>query len=175
MDWAVTLTTCEPVLLAFEIPGPETVQLFTSEEVQEIVELPPVETRVGFALIETCGLSTVTVAFAGAEVPPAPVQVTWYVAVAAGLTEARPEEAPPVGNPPADEQDVALVEFQVSVVDWPASTVLGLAESEAVGAKALQPGGLTVPFLQESPPVGFEELPPDPMQPPRLQEMQELV
>ena len=44
--------------------------------------------------------------------------------------------APPVENPPAAVQEVAFVELHESVVDWPLSIVLGLAESEAVGAQA---------------------------------------
>mgnify|MGYP001574385651 CR=1 FL=1 len=48
--------------------------------------------------------------------------------------EALPEVAPPVEKPPAAVQDVAYVELQVSVEDWPLSMVLGFAESVAVGA-----------------------------------------
>ena len=66
-----------------------------------------------------------------------------------------PVEALPEGPPavkPVPVQDVAFVEFQERVADWPWSTVVGEAESVAVGAKALQLGGLTAPLLQ-TPPV----------------------
>ena len=50
-----------------------------------------------------------------------------------GETEAEPEVAPPVPNPPAAVQEVAPVEDQVRVEDWPLMMVVGEAESVAVG------------------------------------------
>jgi hypothetical protein len=47
-------------------------------QAQTRFDVPPEETEVGLAVREAVGAAgvTVTVAFAGAEVPPAPVQVT---------------------------------------------------------------------------------------------------
>ena len=50
----------------------------------------------------------------------------------AGVTTAEPEVPDAVKLPPV--QDVALVEPQERVDDWPAFTDAGLAASEAVGA-----------------------------------------
>jgi hypothetical protein len=66
-----------------------------------------------------------------------------------------PVERVPEGPPavkPVPVHVVELVEFQESVEDWPWSMVVGEAERVAVGVKALQLGGLTVPLLQ-TPPV----------------------
>ena len=67
------------------------------------------------------------------------------------LLTAFPEIAPDVENPPADVQDVACVEFHVSVVVCPLSTVVGFAECVAVGVNIVQSGGLLVPLLHEPP------------------------
>jgi len=77
------------------------------------------------------GALTVTVAAALAE-PPAPVQETEYAVVCAGDTEVEPESVPPVEKPPP-LQEVAFVEFQVSVDDWPAAIEIGFAVRDAVG------------------------------------------
>ena len=53
-----------------------------------------------------------------------------------GETEVEPEVAPPVENPPAAVQEVALVEDQVRVEDWPLVMVEGEALREAVGSFA---------------------------------------
>ena len=55
--------------------GPVTVQLFTREEVQEMVEVSPALTRSGFAVMETVGWLTVTVVVSE-PVPAELVQVT---------------------------------------------------------------------------------------------------
>ena len=49
-----------------------------------------------------------------------------------GVSETKSAVAPSVAKP-ALEQKVAFVELQVRVVDCPAVTLVGLAESEAVG------------------------------------------
>ena len=46
---------------------------------------------------------------------------------------AEPEVAPPVPNPPAEVQEVAFVEDQVRVEDWPLVMVVGEAPRVAVG------------------------------------------
>ena len=53
--------------------------------------------------------------------------------VAAGLTVAEPLVAL-LALKPEPEHEVAFVELQVSVEDWPAVIVVGLAERLAVGA-----------------------------------------
>ena len=52
------------------------VQLFTLIAFHVIVVEPPINTRLGAAVMESVGTVTVTIAVAGAEVPPGPVQVT---------------------------------------------------------------------------------------------------
>jgi hypothetical protein len=56
------VTACDPERFVDERPGPDTVQLDTSDELHVIVEEPPGCTRIGLASIDTCGWSTVTVA-----------------------------------------------------------------------------------------------------------------
>lgn len=88
----------------------------------------------GALVIVSDGVRTLTVAVAGFELPPLALeQVTEYVEVVDGLTDTDPDVALPVEKPPAETQDVALVEFQVSVDDWPSAIVEGVAVSDAVG------------------------------------------
>ena len=68
-------TDCDPLLVALEMPGPETAQLVTPEAFQEIVVDSPDFRRAGAAEIEANGSITVTVAVTGAEVPVGPEQV----------------------------------------------------------------------------------------------------
>lgn len=80
----------------------------------------PVGTRVGFAVMSTRGSSTVTVAFAGAEVPPGPEHVIWKIEVWDSGPVETPEAllvAPLVEKPPAEVHEVAFVELQKSFVD----------------------------------------------------------
>ena len=58
--------------------------------------------------------------------------------------------APPVAKP-VPAQEVALVEFQRSIVDWPTSISLSSTERVAVGVNIEQLGGLVAPLLQEGP------------------------
>ena len=53
-----------------------------------------------------------------------------------GETVAEPEVAPPVENPPALVQEVALVEDQERVEDWPLVMTFGRALRKAVGRMA---------------------------------------
>jgi hypothetical protein len=61
VDCEFMVTACDPDSFVLERPGPETTQLFTCDELQEIVDCPPEETRVGFALIVAFGERTVIV------------------------------------------------------------------------------------------------------------------
>ena len=53
-----------------------------------------------------------------------------------GETVVEPEVAPPVVNPPAAVQEVAFVEDQVRVEDWPLVMVVGEALRVPVGSFA---------------------------------------
>ena len=74
---------------------------------------------------------TVTVALAAGEVPPAPVQVTEYVVVTVGETDAEP--VVPLAVKPVPVQLVAFVLLHVSVEDCPLVMDVGFAERVAVG------------------------------------------
>ena len=65
----------------------------------------------------------------------------------AGVTVALPEGAPLVEKPPAEVQEVALVELQESVEDCPLSMVLGVAERVAVGGLGSEQRELLPPFV----------------------------
>ncbi len=93
-------------------------------------------------------------------------------AVFSAPVETLPEVAPEVEKP-VPVQEVALVEFQESIEACPWSTVLGDADSVAVGIKELQLAGLLAPLTQESEPSGSLGLPPAPVHPPLLQAIQE--
>lgn len=82
--------------------------------------------------------------------------------------EAVPEVAPPVEKPPAAVQDVAPVDDQVKVEDWPLLIVEGFALSVAVGGNRVQESGLDAPLLHTSEPSGSLEVPPGPVHPPLL-------
>ena len=69
---------------------------------------------------------------AAAADPPFPAQAIEYVIVTLGVTTAEPEIPAALKLPPV--HDVALIELQERVDDFPAFIELGLAESEAVGA-----------------------------------------
>ena len=100
---------------------------------QETVTDPPRATEAGEAeRVRPDVDPTVTVALAFAE-PPVPVQATEYVVVAVGETVAVPEAGllEPVEKL-VPTQEVALVEDQVSVEDWPEAIEAGEAERVAV-------------------------------------------
>src|SRR5437868_4794321 len=86
------------------------------------------------------GAGAVTVTRAVASwVPPSPLAVRWYVVESSGVTCCEPLGC--TAPMPSMVTSVALVVCQVSVLDWPLSTVLGLALSEAVGAAGGGGGG----------------------------------
>jgi hypothetical protein len=72
------------------------------------------------------------------------------VVVPLGVTTAEPEIPDAVKLPPL--QDVALVELQERVDDFPAIIDVGLAESEAVGAGGGGAATLTVVVALADPP-----------------------
>ena len=76
------------------------------------------------------GVVTVTIASA-VPLPPAPVQVRWYVVVCVGETAAEPEVAL-FAVKSLLVQEVALVEDHVSVEELPVTMVVGAAVSVAV-------------------------------------------
>jgi hypothetical protein len=100
------------------------------------VEVAPLVTLVGPALIEMLGgvADTVTVADCDA-VPPAPVHVSvnLVVAVSADVL-VEPLVASLPLQPPEAAQEVALVADQVNIELLPLATVLGLAAKVTIGA-----------------------------------------
>ena len=108
-------------------------------ELHVSVEDWPLAMLVGFAFNVAVGMvPIVTVAVAGALVPPVPVQVSVYAVL---VVNAPVFTAPLAGfvplQPPEAMQDVALVELQVRVDDPPPAMVGGLAVRVAVGAEAM--------------------------------------
>ena len=82
-------------------------------------------------------LVTVTVAVAAGEVPPVPVQVIEYVAVAVGETDCVPLVALVPDQLPLAVQLVAFVDDQVNVELLPEVMLVGEAERVAVGMAGL--------------------------------------
>jgi hypothetical protein len=123
------------------------------------VELSPEVMVVGVALKVSMN-GTVTVTVCGLEVPAGPVAVREKVVVVATGVETEPE----TGRVPESsvremegvtETEVAFVVVQVSVVDWPALTEVGLAVNSVICGGA---GGATVTFA-----VCGELVPPGPV------------
>jgi hypothetical protein len=126
----------EPAVASVPDQPPEAVQAVALVDDQVRVELPPLATLAGLALIETlgAGAETVTVTDCAAE-PPVPVQVSvnFVVAVRAGVAPDPLIASPPL-QPPDAVQAVALVEVQVKVDVAPLLTVVGLADRVTAGA-----------------------------------------
>jgi hypothetical protein len=124
-----------PLTASLPLQAPEAVQAVALVEDQVKVEPLPLDTLVGFALIDTVGgvADTVTVADWLA-LPPVPVQVSVYFVVAVRAeVAADPLTGSAPLHPPDAVQDVALVEDQVSVDLAPLAIVLGLAERVTAG------------------------------------------
>jgi hypothetical protein len=108
-------------------------------ELQVNVDVPPLAMLVGFAFNVAVGMAPiVTVAVAGALVPPAPVHVNEY----AVLVVKAPVLWLPLAvfvplQPPDAIHDVAWVELHVNREAPPLAMVVGLAVSVAVGAGAM--------------------------------------
>src|ERR1700733_10598049 len=84
-----------PLVLSLPVQPPEAVQAVAPVELQARVELPPEETELGEAEMDTVGVGgrvTVTEAEEAAD-PPAPVQVRVYVVLVEGDTVVVPPEA----------------------------------------------------------------------------------
>ena len=125
---------------------PDAVQLVALVLVQLRVEELPLVTVDGVALKVTVGTvgpdATVTVTDCAA-VPPAPVQVSVYVVVAAiPVRASEPLRALVPVQPPDAVQLAALVDDQFRVVEPPLATVVGVAVSVTEGAD----GCVTVTF-----------------------------
>ena len=126
-----TATEPEVPLIVKPVPTQEVASVDDHDNVAD----DPDEIEVGLAVSVAVGIGadavTVTVALLADEVPPVPVHVTEYVVVTLGETETEPEV--PLAVKPVPVQDVALVEDQVRVEEFPETTEVGLAESVAVG------------------------------------------
>jgi hypothetical protein len=132
------------------------------------VEDEPFATVVGFAVIDTVGSGggggapcTVTVADAIA-LPPVPAQVREKLVPAVSATVPSLPEVALAPDQPAKAgtleavQELAPVDDQVSVEDWPLGTSVGFAESETVGTGGVGggggAGGVPPPWLPWVPP-----------------------
>jgi hypothetical protein len=95
------------------------VQAVALVEDQVNVELPPLDTPLGLALIVTVGADALTVMIADwAALPPAPLQVNIYFAVAlSGPVDCEPLVAIGPLQLPEAVQAVVFTEFQASVAD----------------------------------------------------------
>jgi hypothetical protein len=113
---------CEPLVATDPLQAPEAVQDVALVEDQVKVELPPLDTVLGFALIATVGAGAtdaLTVMVADwAALPPAPVHVNIYCAVAlSGPVDCEPLVAIDPLQAPEAVQAVVFFEFQASVAD----------------------------------------------------------
>jgi hypothetical protein len=127
---------CEPLVAKVPDQPPEAVQAVAFVEDQVKVELPPLATLLGLALIVTDGAAAETVTVADwLALPPAPVHVSvnWVFVVRLPVL-CEPLVALLPVQPPEAVQDVALVEDQVRVEVAPLATVLGLAVRVTAGA-----------------------------------------
>jgi hypothetical protein len=156
------VTFCEPEVALLPLQPPEAVQEVAFVELHVSVELPPLDTLVGFALIVTVGAPgggggpggcTVTVTSWLTE-PPDPVQVSEKVAVAFSTPVLA---VPAVGlapdHAPEAVQLVAPVLDQEREPLEPASSDVGVAAKVNVGAAGGTGGG--------SAPLGPSLPPPD--------------
>jgi hypothetical protein len=134
---AVGETTSVPLVASAPVQPPLAVHdvAFVLDHVN--VEVAPEAMLVGFAVSVTVGGAdelTVTVAEAGADVPPVPLQVSVYVVVAVGETPSVPLVASAPVQPPEAVHEVAFVLDQVSVELAPEAIVVGFAVKVTVGA-----------------------------------------
>jgi hypothetical protein len=110
-----------PLLATEPDHPPEAVQAVALLEDQLKVELPPLDTLLGPALSDTLGglADVVTVMVADcAALPPAPVHVNIYFAVAlSGPVDFEPLVAIDPFQAPEAVQAVVFIEFQASVAD----------------------------------------------------------
>ena len=120
---------CEPLIDLAPDQAPEAMQAVALLDAQVKAALLPLVIVLGLAARATVGAGGVTETVVACEaLPPAPVQVSEYVALAVKapvdcdpLVALEPDQAPEA------VQEVALVEDHVSVDPLPLATVLGLA------------------------------------------------
>jgi hypothetical protein len=126
----------EPAVATEPLQPPDAVHAVALVDDHVKVELPPLDTLVGLALMVTLGgvEDTVTVA-AWVAVPPAPVQVSMYLVVAVSAAVAREPLVPiePL-QPPDAVQALSLLDDQVNMEVAPLLTVLGFAVRVTAGA-----------------------------------------
>jgi len=124
---------CVPLAGFVPLQAPEAVQAVALEELQLKTAAPPAGTVVGLAVSTAVG-TTETATLAGALVPPAPVQLKAYVIliVSAAVTWAPLGDFVPL-QPPDAVHAVALAEVHVRVLELPAVTTSGEADSIVVG------------------------------------------
>ena len=112
---------------------PEAVQEVALVELHVRVDVLPLATAVGLAVRFAVGMM-LTVALFTALVPPGPVQVREKTAdVDSVPVLCVPLAALVPVQPPVAEQEIALVELQVSMEALPAATAVGFAVKVAVG------------------------------------------
>jgi hypothetical protein len=134
---------CVPLTGSDPDHAPEAVQVVALVEDQVSVVPPPLATMLGSELIVTVG-AAVTVGPAVpaptvmvvelAALPPAPVQVSTYLAVArSGPVDCEPLVANDPLHAPEAVHEVVFADFHASVADCPWATVAGLGDKETVG------------------------------------------
>jgi hypothetical protein len=130
---------CEPLTAFVPDQPPEAVHAVAFFDDHVKVEAAPLATVLGEADKLTDGIGALTVTLADwLALPPVPVQVSPYVALAVSApVVCEPLTALVPDQPPVAVQEVALVEDQVSVELLPFATVLGLALKLTVGAGAV--------------------------------------
>jgi len=127
---------CDPLVASLPLQPPEAMQEVAFLDDQDSVELLPLATVLGLALKLTVGAGEVTVTVADcAALPPAPVQVSVYVAFAVRApVDWEPLVAWLPDQPPEAVHEVAFVVDQLKVELLPLAMVLGLADKATVGA-----------------------------------------
>ncbi len=127
---------CDPLVASLPLHPPDAAQEVALVDDQDSVELPPLAMVLGLALKLTVGAGEVTVTVPDcAALPPAPVQVSVYVAFALSApVDCEPLVGSLPDQPPEAVQAVAFVVDQFKVELLPLTTELGLAARLTVGA-----------------------------------------
>ena len=127
---------CDPLTGLAPDQAPEAVQAVAFVADQFRVALLPLVIALGPTLKVTVGVGDLMETVADwAAVPPAPVQVKVYAALAVSdPVDCEPLTGLAPDQPPEAEQEVALVAFQVSIELDPDATVLGAALRLTEGA-----------------------------------------
>lgn len=131
----------DPAVARAPLQAPLAVQVVAFVDDQVSVELAPLTTEVGLALMKTVGAGTTGMTVTTAEAtpdPPGPVHVSVNVLMAAvsGPVLAEPAVARAPPQAPLALHVVALVDDQVSSELPPYATAVGLALSDTVGVFA---------------------------------------